>query len=274
MRALSGLILSLMLAQFTVAQTRQNVATPFSQAPAPPGAAYDRRTDPRLFDPSWVPRVFQLKYVDAFWIEQLLYPYGALVERQPNLNSVAVRAPSAVIENIAQLIKQMDVPANGAKSVELTCYLILASPAGTAENVPAALKPVLDQLRNVLAYRSYSVIDTIIGRSTATHDISLEGGTAKVSDSAPWIANYKLIARPSVTGEGADQVVRLDPVRFTAQLETVNPEVDPRYPASRTVTTPVNVATSLDIKKGQQIVVGKSSVRDHALILVISAKVE
>ena len=272
MRSLFSTLLACLLAQSAIAQTP--AATPFPQAaPSGPQPAF---LDPRLWDPNWVPRVFQLRYVDARWMEQLLFPYGAVVERQENLNSIAVRAPAAVIDSIAQLIKQMDIAANATKTVELTCFLILASPQAGSETMPPVLKPVVDQLRNLLAYHSYSVIDTIIGRSTAGKDINLRGTTAKASDNATWLS-YELVARANTIGDGTDQTVRLDPVRLVGSVESSNPDFNPNVPnvpGARTLTTAINISTSLDLKKGQQVVVGKSSVRDHALILVISAKVE
>src|SRR5262245_8103752 len=127
MRAFSGLILTFILASPVLGQSRPQTPPPSSQQQPTtpftmPGPAfpYDARTDPRLTDPSYVPRVFPLHYVDARWIEQLLFPYGALVQRQDNLNSIAVRAPSAIIGQIEGLIKQMDVPANATKTVSIT----------------------------------------------------------------------------------------------------------------------------------------------------------
>ena len=246
------------------------------QSAAPNVLPYDQRTDPRLFDPAYIPRVFQLKYVEAFWIEQLLFPFGALVQRQTNLNSIAVRAPSAVMDQIVALVKQMDVPGNTSKTIELTCYLILASPQAIAgEVIPPVLKPVIDQLRNVLTYKSYSVLDTIIGRTSSGKSINLSGSAGKVSDSAPWPDKYELTVYPSINGDGTDQIIRMDQMRFTATVNSMRS--DSNYPPSdiRSMNnTPVTISTSLDLKKGQQVVVGKSSVREHALILVSSAKIE
>jgi hypothetical protein len=275
MRAFLGLILTFILSMPVWGQNRQPTtppsgqqqpATPFSM----PGIPYDPRTDPRLTDPSYVPRVFQLHYVDARWIEQLLFPYGAMVQRQDNLNSIAVRAPSAVIDKVEALIKQMDVPANATKTVSVTCYLILASPTPNAsEAMPPALKPVVDQLRNLLAYKSYGVIDTIFGATTEGRQLQLSGAAAKTSDTAPWISNYVLYATPGVSGEGGNVTIRLENVKFSAELQTANLGLTP---GGQNVH--VGIDTSLDVKPGQQVVVGKSTVRDHALILVVSAKVD
>ncbi len=272
-------------------QTRGSAATGFSPPPQPmpyaPGVSsaqpYDARMDPRLFDPNYVPRVFQLKYVDARWLEQLLFPYGALIQRQDNLNSLAVRAPSAMIDTIADLIKQLDVPANTAKTVELTCYLIMAAPqSGGGDSTPPVLKPVIDQLRNVLTYKSYTVVDTIIGRTNAGRELNLSGAATKISDLVPWPSGYQLSIRPGLIGEGKDQVIRLETISFNGAVESVDPNATsskdappvPNLPGGRYLRTQVNISTTLDIKQGQQVVVGKSTVRDHALILVVSAKIQ
>ncbi len=272
MRRLLGLILTFLIVQpvFAGQQQRpqqgqqgqqQPQMTPFGNGPAFP---YDERTDPRLFDPNWVPRVFVLKYVEPNWIRTLLFPYGAIVQTQDSLNSVAVRAPAAVIDSIAQLIKQMDTPANAKKSVELTGYLILGTPVAvaTADPIPPALKPVIDQLKNVLAYKSYSVVDTIIGRTMEGNRIEMNGSAARTADAAPALTRYQLQLTPNVTGEGNSQSVRLV-VNFNGNMQGQNVRED---------NTPVGISSTLDIRVGQQVVVGKSTIRDYALILVMSTK--
>src|ERR1051325_605037 len=51
---------------------------------------------------------------------------------------------SAAIE---EMIKRFDIPANAAKNVEITAYLLVASTQSETDSIPAVIKPAFDQLR-------------------------------------------------------------------------------------------------------------------------------
>jgi len=206
--------------------------------------------------------VFPIRYVDIRYIWNLLSPFGATMSSEPNLNAISVRASAATLTSIDEIIKRFDIPANASRNIDLTVHLLLATGQTDPDSFPAALKPVIDQLRSIMTYKSYQVVDTILARGTEGDTITTSGMTAKFSATDLSAPNYQFSVRPRVAGEGQDQFVHLDNLGFTV---TVN--VSGSAPQS------LRIDTALDVKKAQQVVVGKATMSDRALILVLSAKI-
>jgi len=237
-----SLLLTLSLVDIAAAQTPAPANTPNPALP--------------MGNPSWPTRVFQIKYVDIQDLAALLSPFitnGMDWRTDNNLRAISVRGPAPTLSAIEEAIKRFDVPANSVKTVEFTAYILVGSQGNESDSVPATLRQVVDQLRNIMAYKSYSLLETLTGRGVEGKDVNSLG-------SITWAGhpqeNYQFHERTHVSGEGADQTVRFDPINFVLGA---NPAMQ--------------ITTSLDIKKGQQIVVGKTTLRDQAIILVMTAKV-
>jgi hypothetical protein len=186
---------------------------------------------------------------------------GVQFAGEPNLNAISVRGPEKTLAYVDELIKRFDVPGNAPKNVDLTVYVVVGSADGE-ENVPAALRGVIEQLRSVMTYKAYRVLDTIIARGAEGSDMRTSGSITKLADTDRTQATYEFQVRARVAGGGADEIIHLENLRFNTQVVTADGQ-----PQS------LNIATTLDVKKGQQVVVGKATVRDRAVILVLSGKV-
>src|SRR5262249_34342402 len=136
----------------------------------------------------------------------LLRTFEIEMRPDPSLNAIAVHGPAASLTAVEEVIKRFDVPANAPKNVELTIYMLLGAAAGEADSVPAAIRPAVDQLRNVMAYKSYRVIDTLIARGREGDMIHLPGIVSDLTENkVP--STFSFSARPRVT---ADSVVRCE----------------------------------------------------------------
>jgi hypothetical protein len=259
MRAFLALILIVIVSSVAVAQSRP--AAPATTTQPSPGQAPAQAQPKPPPDPTWPTRVYSIRYVDYRYIWNLLSPFGVPVYGEPNLNAISVRAPEKLLAAIDDIVKRFDVPGNAPKNVDLTVYVVLGSSEGE-ENVPAALRGVIDQLRGVMTYKTYRVLDTIIARGTEGSDIRTSGSITKLAETDRAQATYDFQLRARVAGEGADETIHLDNLRFVTQLTTSDGQPQA-----------LNIATSLDVKKGQQVVVGKATVRDRAVILILSGKV-
>jgi hypothetical protein len=260
MRAFLALILIVIISSVCVAQTRPAAPAATTQQPSSVQTQPQPPSKPAP-DPTWPTRVYSIRYVDYRYIWNLLSPMGVQFSGEPNLNAISVRGPEKTLAYIDDIIKRFDVPGNAPKNVDLTVYVLVGSADGE-DNVPAALRGVVDQLRSVMTYKTYRVLDTIIARGTEGSDIETSGAISKLAETDRAQATYTFRVRARVAGEGADETIRLDNLRFSTQVITSDGQ-----PQS------LNIATALDVKKSQQVVVGKATVRDRAVILVLSAKV-
>jgi hypothetical protein len=216
---------------------------------------------PGFAEPNWPTRVYAIRFVDYRYIVNLLAPIGVQVSGEPNLNAISVRGPDKTLDAVDDIIKRFDIAANTPKNVELVVHVLMGSPDPETDPVPATIRPVVEQLRKLMAYKSYRVLDTIMSRGTEGSTIESSGAIPKLADTDRVEPTYNFRVRPRVVGEGTEQTIHLDSLGFSIRVFLSNSD------------TNLNIGTALDVKKGQQVVVGKATVRDRALILVLSAEV-
>jgi hypothetical protein len=264
MRAFLALILLIVIVS-SVAVAQSRPAAPATTAqPSTGQSPAQAQVMPGPDPTNWPTRVYSIRYVDYRYLLNLLNPIGVQVAGEPNLNAISVRGPEKTLVAVDDIIKRFDVPGNAPKNVDLTVYVVLGSSEGE-ENVPAALRSVIDQLRGVMTYKTYRVLDTIIARGTEGSSIQTSGAMSKLAETDRSQATYDFRVTARVAGEGADETIHLDNLRFTTQVFPSDTALGPQQT--------LNIGTSLDVKKGQQVVVGKATMRDRAVILVLSGKV-
>jgi hypothetical protein len=208
---------------------------------------------------SWETRIFSVRYVELGQLMNALSMFRAKMQSSPDLHVLSVRAPKEIMPAIEDAIKRLDVP-HPHKEAELIIYVIIASDQPEPQStIPSNLNPVINQLRGVLSYKGYKLLDTLIARSSNTSYMmnpTTLSGTIALSESL----------RPSYTfrsgfqienTDGKAPVLRLNGMQFNLRGGGVNP---------------ADIAGTVDIPQGQQVVVGKATLADKALILVMSAK--
>jgi len=161
------------------------------------------------------------------------------------------------VEKVLQAIRQIDVkPAD----LQFSVQLVLGSdePEKGAEGMPN--DPVMRELRNLLKYKSYSLLDTSVIR--ATDDVR---SRVRIGNKAEF--SFKIL--PKVIRDEKTSLISLEVGLSQTQVVFPNGATKADY-----VTTDL-IDTTLSIKPGDKTVVGVSKLDggDKGLILIISGKI-
>jgi hypothetical protein len=214
----------------------------------------------------WETKLFQVRYVDPTELSRALSLFRVSVNYSGgNLRVLSVRAPKEIMPAIEDAIKRLDVPMT-RKDAELIISVLLASDQPATTTLPSGLQPVVNQLRNILAYKGYQLVDTLIARGRDTNNATATAlqGTLKL-DQAPFPGNITYSFRASfgiMNPDGKETVLRLNSMRF---ILTVPIDAQGRV-------TNLEINTDVEIPVGQQVVVGKATYNDRAFILVMNAR--
>lgn len=216
-------------------------------------------------------KVFEVKYRDAYTLATVLRQLGsgfkgASVSANSEFKTITVRDFPENLATIEEALKRLDTPAAPRPNIELHIHVLVASnttgTADTAAPVPAELKDVLTQLRGTLNYGNYELAATVVQRITETRNILQGQGAGQVSHANPTsldmalpyqyvINSVSLVQNPS----GAPSV-QINEFSFSAQTDKDHAQVQ----------------TALNLRDGEKVVVGTATIRNRALIVVLSAK--
>jgi hypothetical protein len=215
---------------------------------------------------NWETKLFQIKYVDPSELSRALSLFRSNIAYSgAGLRVLSVRAPKEIMPAIEDAIRRLDVPMP-RKDAELTIYVLLATEQPNTAAIPASLQPVVNQLKNVLSYKGFQLVDTLIARGRDTNNATtttLQGSLAVEHPPYPPTVTYGFSANFRIMNpDGKETVLRLDQMRFTLTVPT-NPQGN---------TTNLSINTDVEIPRGQQIVVGKATYNDRAFILVMNAR--
>jgi len=208
-----------------------------------------------------VRKVISLKYADPAAIQALLRDFGVASRADTRLKVIALTGRRANVTTAEEAIKQLDVPAAEQKDIELTAYFVVgtdqANAAGNA--IPADLQSTIAALKSTFPFKNYGLLDVLFlrTRSGSGADASGQFGTR--------ITTFR-IGSASIERDG---LIRLE--RLHAGLR--NPVAD--GPNKITYVDTGISADVMDVREGQKLVVGRSSLDgpEKALFLVLVAKV-
>lgn len=221
-----------------------------------------------------IQKVYEVKYVDVRELANVIAPPNNEYSVRPNehFKTISLYGPPEQLAAAEELIKRFDVSRSAAglskRNVELTCYILVAAPKGSAgEAVPADLDPVVRQLKSAFGYADFRLLDSAFIRAQEGNQLSTSGNTAAPNPEMPSLqGRYNLNVRRGIRILPDDRGtrVRLDSLVFELRL-----------PATPGTTTDINFATDVDIREGQKVVVGKAKgdASNGAYILVLSARV-
>ena len=213
-------------------------------------------------------RVFRLENVPPGSLGEILQVFEADIVANDELRILSVSAPPTTLEAIAAVVAELDVPGR-RRSAELTVHILSGKERGSnfMSGVPGEVEPVVEELRNTFGYGSYQLVDTIVIRGLDGRS-SENSGTIDVpiSGAAPFPIIYSITGEFQVEGAGAGPpALHIDDMNFTIQMPVASGhETGFQF-------IPVGMNTSVEIPAGEQVVVGKSTVGETALILVMSA---
>jgi hypothetical protein len=240
------------------------VPTFVSVSPAQQPGPSPAQTQPDvLTERGFKSRIFEVKYRDPTSLLNALYQLGsghkgAAMSANSDFKTITVRDFPENIATVEEALKRLDVPAAPRPNIEVHMHVLIASHAGgAATEVPADLKDVLAQLRGTLNYRTYDLAASIVQRLTETPralqgtGIAEHPSTAGMPDPAMpyeyYLNNISLVQNP--TGPPSVQIAEFVFVSSGAKVQT-----------------------ALNLRDGEKVVVGTATLRNRALVIVLTAK--
>lgn len=228
----------------------------------------------------WITRIFPVRNVTPSVLRRALSMFRADIMDEPNLGVLSVRAPKEIMPAIEEAIKMLDVPRppTPSRTAELTVYVLFATAQpDPAAQLPSVLVPVVDQLKNVMAYKGYKLIDTIIANAGADLRPASSGGILPpLYRSSGRPSEYRFFSQLRVDPREGKPVLLVRDMQFSVTVDignaVANPGLAPNVAIGPAQMAQPTINTDVEIPEGQRVVVGKATLGDNALILVMSAK--
>lgn len=211
-------------------------------------------------------RVFELKHRVPDELMGILKPLGSGV-RGTTLSSndqfrmITVRDFPENIASIEETLRRLDTPGLPRPDVELKMRVLIAAPDGPDE-CPSDLAAVIKQLRANLSYKSYFQVASLNQRVKSGGS---SGGKGEVQVSPPVVLETSTL-RYSY-GFGNVNVNGLPGGRALIQIRRL------RFWTGHKRMGEADIGTALSLREGEKVVVGTASLKERAMILVLSAKI-
>lgn len=196
---------------------------------------------------------------------------GAEMSFNEELKTLTVRDYPENIAAIEEAIKRLDQPAPKQPDIELKIAVLIASKnALPAADVPEDLASVVKQLKSTLQYSHYGLMTSSVHRTKLGDGVEGSG-----------------VAEPTLLGMTASQD---RPIFYTYNLRRITqgksdpPTIDiERFAFSMRVPLdvgsggiqyqPVGFETPVSIRQGEKVVIGTTTMKDKALVVVVTASV-
>jgi type II/III secretion system protein len=239
-------------------------------------------------EPNWVEisgfkgQIFDIKNRDPRDLVQILKPLGSgfkgtLMQPNGEYKTITVRDFPENIATIGEAIKRLDVPLPPkppqppqpvTPDVEVFVYVLIASNNESAGGAhPPVLADVIKQLQATLNYKSYQLLAPIVHRTRYDNGAIEARGTADLPDK-------------SLSGKYELKVGNIFPENRHSESSRINLGTLNFYMEGfkDLETRPValgdaRISTRLSVRDGEKVVVGTASLRDKAVILVLTTKV-
>jgi hypothetical protein len=216
-----------------------------------------------------VQKLFLLKYADPNQVADLLRVFNASVSPNSALHALTVATTKVSMGAIEEAVQRLDVPSAAAKNIEMTAYLLIGGESAGAEAsaMPKEMDSVVAQLKNAFAFKSYRLLDILALRTR----VGQRAQTSSSSRATPIGQNT-----PAVTtdfqirsaGIGSDETtIRVDGLNLSSRIPVQTGSTG-QFSVNN-----VGLQADVDIKQGQKVVIGRVSVGESALFLVLTAQV-
>jgi hypothetical protein len=243
-------------------------------AQAPP-AAEDRYVSQKGFGN----RIFEVRHRDPQSVARALSPLGsgfrgATVSPNSEFRTISVRDFPENIAVIEEALRRLDTPETPRPGVEFQVYLLVASNDAAPGELPAGLNDVAARLRSTLGYKSLSLMGTQVLRSKERSPEAYNKGVAemRIGDGAPAagsnLAFYNYTVRQvSLDGEPGRAAVRAEEFSFDIRVPLTRPPGTLHYES-------VGFKNPVQLREGERVVAGTTSVGDKSVVVVLSAAVK
>jgi hypothetical protein len=244
-------------------------STSFAQQPTP--STPNKSEEDFVTEKGFKSKVFTINYRDPGSLGALLSPLlsgfkGVMIRADPEFKTLTVRDFPENLATIEEAIKRLDTPAAPRPNIELHMHILVASNTGGATaQLPDELKDVITQLRGTLSYRNYELAASVVQRLTETPRGLHGSGTAEIAYASapnPTVSltyDYTINSVSLAQNPAGDKTIQIGEFSFGTRPNTAN----------------INgsVQTALNLRDGEKVVVGTTTIRDRGLIIVLTAKV-
>jgi hypothetical protein len=212
-------------------------------------------------------RVFQLKHRDADDVMEAVRPLmsdtrGSMMRKSDELKTVSARDFPENLAAIDQALKRLDVPSPPQPDVEVQIRILIGSPSAATSQFPPDLDAVVKQLGSTLSYKSYHLIAQVTQRlrigtgSSGKGELVIAPPASDDKTNGHFHYNFESLAMPPATGTTTPLITLR---RFKLVLEGGG-------------LGEAEVSTGLTLREGEKVVVGTGSLKNRAMIVVVSAR--
>jgi type II secretory pathway component GspD/PulD (secretin) len=253
--------------KYTAAALTLVLAAAWSSFAQPATSTTPSPSDNYVTEKNFKSKVFDVKYRDPNMLAGVLKQLGsgfkgATIYASTEFRTLTVRDFPENLATIEEALKRLDTPGAPRPNIELHMYVVVASNNGSATaEVPPELKDVLTQLRTTLNYKNYELAAVVVQRLTDTSNVLQGSGIAEVSSANPgtpssptpyeyYIRNVTLVQN----GMGGP-TVQIGEFTFRTLTEKDGARVE----------------TALNMRDGEKVVVGTATIRNRALVIVLTS---
>jgi hypothetical protein len=222
-----------------------------------------------------VNKVLTLRNVDPSFISSMFDAWGVNIARNVQTKSLAISGPADKVAAVEMAIKQLDV---APKNIDLTVYFVVGgdSPAMAGGAVPQDLRDVIAQLKGTFTFKEYKMLDVLTLRTRANSSADTSG---ILNASTPPKMSKFSIRSATVSEDGT--IIRIDRMQAGLKIPLTR-RADAAADAKSGAKTQSSyeyidsmITQDVDVKEGQKVVVGRSSVEgpQQALFLILTAHV-
>jgi hypothetical protein len=237
-----------------------------------------------------VTRVFHIEHGNVDQIAEILVMFGGVPRANKELGVIAWQGPKSRLAAVEAAVESLDVPPKAKKNIQLTLYILAALPGtGSAEQdkVPETLQGVTTQIRKLFDFASIRLLESAIIRTRDGEGGGVDGGLSMNRLSPGLLLAEEPLALALADQQGsyhfffrnletvADEegdTIRINRLRLEISLPTATVSDD----GSERVTTRVTeLVTDIDVREGQKVVVGKTSIEGarDTMFLVVTAEI-
>lgn len=216
-------------------------------------------------------KVIPLKYGVPSRVAHLLGDLGVNLMADDTLKVVTVTGNASLVEDVEEAIKKLDVPPPRARSLDITAYFLLGTRQTVEDaNVPKELDEVINQLKRVLSYQGFHLLDSALIRTMDGESAVVSGVANSQGEKADFHFGFN---HAQIIQEGNATTIRIRDLNFV--MERPESSVETKEIVTRQPKTSAQIRTDIDLPEGVKVVVGKTSfyTPDNALVLVLTAKV-
>jgi hypothetical protein len=234
---------------------------PRAETPAPRGPDY---VDHREFKN----RVFEVKNRNPFELARALQALGSgfkgsTVQASDEFSTITVRDFPENIAAIEEALKRLDAPEAPRPDIELKMHLLIASNTeGASSQYPADLGEVVKQLQGTLSYKSYYLANSVLIRMRSASNNrgsgDLQLGPPLVAEPAGGQYSYNFNTVSIAPGASIAASIQIRGIDFRFHGDRLGH---------------AEISTGIGLREGEKIVVGTATLRDKAMVLVLTARV-